>query len=64
MSKSSTSKEKHANPNLPPIYENKRSQFRFVSPQDRIGDKNHITKEIKILFAMCFCMTKPFVDKY
>ena len=49
MSKSSTSKEKHANPNLPPIYENKRSQFRFVSPQDRIGDKNHITKEIKIL---------------
>ena len=49
MSKSSTSKEKHANPNLPPIYENKRSQFRFVSPQDRIGDKNHISKEIKIL---------------
>ena len=49
MSKSSTSKEKHANPNLPPIYENNRSQFRFVSPQDRIGDKNHISKDIKPL---------------
>ena len=49
MSNSSTSKEKHANPNLPPINENKRSQFPFVSPQDRIGDKSHISKEIKLL---------------
>ena len=42
MSNSSTSKEKHANPNLPPINENKRSQFPFVSPQDKIGDKSNI----------------------
>jgi chemotaxis regulatin CheY-phosphate phosphatase CheZ len=41
ISKSSTSKEKHANLNLPPLMKTK--QFRFVSPQDRICDKNDIS---------------------
>ena len=53
ISKSSTSKEKHANLNLPPLMKTK--QFRFVSPQDRICDK--MTSQNETFFGICFCMT-------